>query len=199
MIITAKRYLLFLAIIVNVYAGKLDGLELQFKSTIAVIPYGEKVIIYPTDDGEICTGSLINVSDTKIYIKDIQTGDAVIIRKNKVEQIRAKAKTRLGKNFSYGATIGSAVGTCIGLFETARQYQQTNEPATIIFGGMIFTPLASITGGLSFGIINLLNKIDQVGKTDVFFVGKDNWQFAKIRKSPKGLFKKVFRFSPGLK
>ena len=199
MFIIAKTYLLFLVVAGPIYAGRFDGLELKLKYTTAIIPYNEKVVIYPLYGGEINTGFLVNVSEKKIYINDIQTGELVTTSKNQVEQIRARAVTRSGKNFAYGFSLGTAIGSGLMLFETARQYRLTKEPATIAFGLMFFTPIAGAVGGLSFGIINMLNKIHQISQTDVFLIGNNNWEFVAPRKQRVGLFKKMSILLPKLK
>ena len=193
--ISLKIYLVFLVVAGPIYAGRFDGLELQLKNTTAIIPYDEKVIIYPLDKGEINTGFLVKVSDTKIYLNDTQTGELVTTSKNQVEQIRARAVTRLGKNFAYGFTLGTAFGSGLMLFETARQYRLTKEPATIAFGLMLFTPIAAAVGGLSFGIVNMLNKIHQISQTDVFIIGNNSWEFVTPQKKRVGLLKKMLGFS----
>ena len=94
-----------------VFAGRSDGPELQSKRTTAIIPYNEKVTVHPLDKGEINTGFLVKVSDTIIYLNDTKTGELVTISKNQVEQIRARAVTRSGKNFAYGFSLGTASGS----------------------------------------------------------------------------------------
>ena len=193
--ISFKIYLVFLVVAGPVFAGRSDGLELQSKRTTAIIPYNEKVIIHTLDKEEIYTGFLVKVSDINIYLNDIKTGELITTRKNQVEQIRARAVTRSGKNFAYGFSLGTALGSGLMIFETARQYRLTNEPATIAFGLMFFTPIAAAVGGLSFGIVNMLNKIHQISQTDVFIIGNNSWEFVIPPKKRVGLLKKMLRFS----
>lgn len=198
--ISFQIYLVFLVVAGPVFAGRLDGLELQLKKTTAIIPYNEKVVIYPLNGGEINTGFLVKVSDMKIFLKDIQTGELVTTSKNQVEQIRAIAVTRPGSNFLYGLKLGSSFGYCYALFETARQYLLlTREPATIVFGMGFYAPIAAAVGGLSFGLVNMLNKIHQVSQTDVFLIGNNNWEFVAPRKQRVGLFRKMSILLPKLK
>ena len=179
--ISLKIYLVFLVVSGPVFAGRSDGIELQSKRTTAIIPYNEKVIIYPLDKGEINTGFLVKVSDAKIYLNDIQTGELVTISKNQVEQIRARAVTRSGKNFAYGFSLGTALGSGLMLHDA--------------FGLGFFTPYPAAVGGLSFGLVNMLNKIYQVSQTDVFLINNNNWEFVTLKKQRVGLLKKMLSFS----
>ena len=70
-----RKNLFFLIFVFGLLSGaqKNEGLILQKKTYTALIPFGQSIVIYGVDEEQSIAGQLVNVTQEKIHLKDINT------------------------------------------------------------------------------------------------------------------------------
>ncbi|MBI86581.1 MAG: hypothetical protein CMG63_00735 [Candidatus Marinimicrobia bacterium] len=180
-------------IIILLYLGILNGskydkgLLLKQNSTLALIPYGERLEIDYKGEDRSVEGILFNSSIDRVYLKSITEDKTIIILKEEIDFISANAKAQNWKNFSVGSGIGASIGLGFGAIITFQQYLEYKELMTIFIGAFFFTPIVTFTGGFSGGLWNMMDKYYKIKSVDFFKIGENDWVIQNPNKTRRGM------------
>lgn len=179
-------------IIILFYLGILNGsqydkgLLLKQNSTLALIPYGERLEIDYKGEDRSVEGILFNSSIDRVYLKSISEDKTIIILKEEIDFISANAKAPNWKNFSVGSVIGASIGLGFGAIITFQQYLERKELMTIFIGAAFFTPIVTFIGSFSGGLGNMMDKYYKIKSVDIFKIGENDWVIQNPNKTRRG-------------
>ena len=111
-----------------------EGLKLKIGNRVAIIPYGNELVIHHNHNEQLIQGELFNVSNNKIFLNNIETNNRFIILKDSIKAIKTKATTSNLNNFKTGFAIGSVIGFGVGAATTLYSYLEYKELIGIVYG-----------------------------------------------------------------
>ena len=171
-----KQFIIILLYLGILNGSKYDkGLLLKQNSTLALIPYGERLEIDYKGEDRSVEGILFNSSIDRVYLKSISQDKTIIILKEEIDFISANAKAQNWKNFSVGSGIGASIGLGFGAIVTFQQYLERKELMTIFIGAAFFTPIVTFIGSFSGGLGNMMDKYYKIKSVDIFKIGENDW------------------------
>jgi len=153
-----------------------EGLKLKIGNRVAIIPYGNELVIHHNHDEQLIQGELFNVSNNKIFLNNIETNNRFIVLKDSIKAIKTKATTSNLKNFKTGFAIGSVIGFGVGAATTLYSYLEYKELIGIVYGAMIFTPITMTLCGLTGGSFNMIKVNEEIKNTTIFLINDNNWK-----------------------
>jgi len=166
------------------------GLKIKMGKSVAIIPFGNELLIHHNHDEQLIRGELFNVSHDNFFLRDIETNNRLTISKDSIKAIETKATTSNLKNFRTGFAIGSVIGFGVGAATTLYSYLEYKELIGIVYGAMIFTPITMALGGIAFGFNNMIEIHKEIKNTAIFHINDDNWEILSSEPKKKIIEKK---------
>ena len=193
-----RKNLLFLIFVFGLLSGaqKNEGLILQKKTYTALIPFGQNIVIYGVDEEQSIRGQLVNVTQEKIHLKDINTEKIKTIsitNAKEIKTIKSIAKSKGYQNFKTGFGRGQGIATLatIGTI-TIVTLDRPEEFHYALFFAMVIVPPAAIAGGILGGVINMSSAKNEIEDADLYKINENNWR-VEVPDSSKQGFQKFYK------
>ena len=194
-----RKNLLFLIFVFGLLSGaqKNEGLILQKKTYTALIPFGQNIVIYGVDEEQSIRGQLVNVTQEKIHLKDINTEKIKTIsitNAKEIKTIKSIAKSKGYQNFKTGFGRGQGIATLatIGAI-TIVTLDRPEEFHYALFFAMVIVPPAAIAGGILGGVINMSSAKNEIEDADLYKINENNWR-VEVPDSSKQGFQKFYKY-----
>ena len=193
------KNLLFLIFVLGLLSGaqKNEGLILQKKTYTALIPFGQSIVIYGVDEEQSIRGQLVNVTQEKIHLKDINTEKIKTIsitNAKEIKTIKSIAKSKGYQNFKTGFGRGQGIATLATIGAIAIvTLDRPEEFHYALFFAMITVPPAAIAGGILGGVINMSSAKYEIEDVDSYKINENNWRVEIPDSSKRGL-QKFYRY-----
>ena len=194
-----RKNLLFLIFVFELLSGaqKNEGLILQKKTYTALIPFGQNIVIYGVDEKQSVRGKLVNVTQKKIYLKDINTQKIKTIsipNAKEIQTIKSIAKSKGYQNFKTGFVRGQGIAALATIGAIAIvTLDRPEEFHYALFFAMITVPPAAIAGGILGGLINMSNAKYEIEDIESYKINENNWGVEVPDSSKQGL-QKFYRY-----
>ena len=197
-----RKNLFFLIFVFGLLSGaqKNEGLILQKKTYTALIPFGQNIVIYGVDEEQSIRGQLVNVTQEKIHLKDINTEKIKTIsitNAKEIKTIKSIAKSKGYQNFKTGFGRGQGIATLatIGAI-TIVTLDRPEEFHYALFFAMVIVPPAAIAGGILGGVINMSSAKYEIEDIDLYKINENHWR-VKVPDSSKQGFRKFYKYLIG--
>ena len=191
-----RKNLLFLTFVFGLLSGaqKNEGLILQKKTYTALIPLSQNIVIFRIDNEQSIEGELVNVSQKKIYIKDITSNKLISCSIKNISGIKSIAKSKGYQNFKTGFANGQYIAALatIGAI-TIVTLDRPEEFHYALFFAMITVPPAAIAGGILGGVINMSSAKNEIEDADLYKINENNWR-VEVPDSSKQGFQKFYKY-----
>ena len=191
-----RKNSIFLILVFGLLSGaqKNEGLILQKKTYTALISLGQNIVIFRIDNEKSIEGELVNVSQKKIYIKDITSNELISCPIQNISGIKSIAKSRGYQNFKtgFGRGQGIAALATIGAIAIVT-LDRPEEFHYALFFAMITVPSAAIAGGVLGGLINMSSAKYEIEDVDLYNINENNWRVEVPDSSKQGL-QKFYRY-----
>ena len=193
-----RKKLLFLIFGFGLLSGaqKNEGLILQKKTYTALIPFGQNIVIYGVDEEQSIRGQLVNVTQEKIHLKDINTEKIKTIsitNAKEIKTIKSIAKSKGYQNFKTGFGRGQGIATLATIGAIAIvTLDRPEEFHYALFFAMVIVPPAAIAGGILGGVINMSSAKNEIEDADLYKINENNWR-VEVPDSSKQGFQKFYK------
>ena len=190
-----RKNLIFLIFVFGLLSGaqKNEGLILQKKTYTALIPFGQNIVIYGVDEEQSIRGQLVNVTQEKIHLKDINTEKIKTIsitNAKEIKTIKSIAKSKGYQNFKTGFVRGQGIATLATMGAIAIiTLDRPEEIHYALFFAMVTVPPAAIAGGVLGGLINMSSAKYELEDVDLYKINENHWR-VEVTDSPKQGFRK---------
>lgn len=194
-----RKNSIFLILVFGLLSGaqKNEGLILQKKTYTALIPFGQNIVIYGVDEEQSIRGQLVNVTQEKIHLKDINTEKIKTIsitNAKEIKTIKSIAKSKGYQNFKTGFGRGQGIATLATIGAIAIvTLDRPEEFHYALFFAMITVPPAAIAGGILGGVINMSSAKHEIEDLDSYKINENNWRVEVPDSSKQGL-QKFYRY-----
>ena len=194
-----RKNSIFLILVFGLLSGaqKNEGLILQKKTYTALIPFGQNIVIYGVDEEQSIRGQLVNVTQEKIHLKDINTEKIKTIsitNAKEIKTIKSIAKSKGYQNFKTGFGRGQGIATLATIGAIAIvTLDRPEEFHYALFFAMITVPPAAIAGGILGGVINMSSAKYEIEDLDSYKINENNWRVEVPDSSKQGL-QKFYRY-----
>ena len=194
-----RKNLLFLIFVFGLLSGaqKNEGLILQKKTYTALIPFGQNIVIYGVDEEQSIRGQLVNVTQEKIHLKDINTEKIKTIsitNAKEIKTIKSIAKSKGYQNFKTGFGRGQGIATLATIGAIAIvTLDRPEEFHYALFFAMVIVPPAAIAGGILGGVINMSSAKNEIEDADLYKINENNWRVEVPDRSKQG-FQKFYKY-----
>ena len=174
------KNLLFLIFLFELLSGaqKNEGLILQKKTYTALIPFGQNIVIYGVDEEQSIRGQLVNVTQEKIHLKDINTQKIrtiSITNAKEIQTIKSIVKSKGYQNFKTGFGRGQGIATLATIGAIAIvTLDRPEEFHYALFFAMITVPPAAIAGGILGGVINMSSAKYEIEDVDLYKINENH-------------------------
>ena len=197
-----RKNLFFLIFVFGLLSGaqKNEGLILQKKTYTALIPFGQNIVIYGVDEEQSIRGQLVNVTQEKIHLKDINTEKIKTIsitNAKEIKTIKSIAKSKGYQNFKtgFGRGQGIAALATIGAIAIVT-LDRPEEFHYALFFAMVIVPPAAIAGGVLGGLINMSSAKYEIEDVDLYKINENHWR-VKVPDNSKQGFRKFYKYLIG--